>query len=120
MGWKLDFITETIDPVVATEDVSSPLLKVPAGRCCGVRQVARGFMGDQCKITLELCAYNGLKEPHDTVIINGTPNVCSKIQGGVHGDISTSAIICNCVKSIKYAKPGLRTMADIPVIHWLK
>lgn len=120
MGWKLDKITETIDPVVATQDVSSPLLKVPAGRCCGVHQVARGYVNGECKITLELCAYNGLKTPHDTVIINGTPNIRSSINGGVHGDISTSAIICNCVKSVKFAKPGLRTMADIPVIHWLK
>ena len=120
MGWELDYITESIDPVVAQEDVSSPLLRVPAGRCCGVRQVARGFVGGECRITLELCAYNGLKEPHDTVIIHGTPDIRSSIRGGVHGDISTSAIVCNCVKSVKFAKPGLRTMADIPVIHWLK
>lgn len=120
LGWKLDSTDEVIEPVVATRDVSSPLLKVPAGKCCGVRQTAHGYMDGKAVITLELCANNGLEHPHDTVILEGTPNVRSSIGGGVHGDISTSAIIINCVQSLVHAQPGLRTMTDIPVIHWLK
>jgi len=120
LGWKLDGTDETIEPVVATHDVSSPLLKVPAGKCCGVKQTAHGYMNGKAVITLELCANNGLEHPHDTVILEGTPNVRSSIGGGVHGDISTSAIIINCVQSIVNAEPGLRTMVEIPVIHWLK
>ena len=119
LGWKLDAVDEQIEPVFATEDVSSPLLQVPAGKVAGVHQTAHGYMNGRPVITLELDAYNGLKEPHDTVFLKGTPDVTSEIQGGVHGDISTSAIILNCVQSIVRAKPGLRTMIDIPVIHWL-
>jgi len=119
LGWKLDAVDESVEPVFATEDVSSSLLQVPPGRVAGVHQTAHGYINGRAVITLELDAYNGLREPHDTVFLKGTPDITSEIQGGVHGDISTSAIILNCVQSIVRAKPGLRTMVDIPVIHWL-
>lgn len=140
LGWTLDRTEETVEPVLAEADASSPLLRVPAGACAGVRQTAVGYRNGEPLITLELLAFNGLQNPHDTVILTGEPSACpitistsislahktqntdvrSSIGGGVHGDISTSAVIINCVQSVRAARPGLRTMVDIPVVHWTR
>eukprot|EP01105_Mastigella_eilhardi_P025804 TRINITY_DN7158_c0_g1_i1.p1 TRINITY_DN7158_c0_g1~~TRINITY_DN7158_c0_g1_i1.p1 ORF type:complete len:366 (+),score=97.00 TRINITY_DN7158_c0_g1_i1:160-1098(+) len=117
-GWKLDKVEDIVEPVIADVDVSSSLLRVPAGRCCGVRQYGYGYVNGERKIVLEMHAYNGHKEPRDTVHIHGEPEVTSTIVGGVNGDVSTCAIICNCIGSLLAAKPGLATMADIPLPHW--
>jgi hypothetical protein len=46
--------------------------------------------------------------------IDGEPAIQSKIAGGVSGDIATCAIILSAVRSVLEARPGLKTMGDIP------
>ncbi|KAH3761763.1 dihydrodipicolinate reductase [Pelomyxa schiedti] len=117
-GWELDKIEDIVEPVIAEKDVSSPLLKVPAGTCCGVRQYGYGYIKGERRIVLEMHAYNGHPNPCDTVNITGDPDVTSTIIGGVNGDISTCAIICNTLSSVVASHPGLRTMVDISLPHW--
>jgi 4-hydroxy-tetrahydrodipicolinate reductase len=118
LGWQLDHVEDEVLPVVATQPVSSPFLRVEAGQCAGVHQTGRGFRGGQPVITLELQAYLGHPAPHDAVIIHGDPDVHSTIAGGVNGDIATCAMVLNALKSVRRAAPGLRTMADVPLTHW--
>jgi 4-hydroxy-tetrahydrodipicolinate reductase len=37
------------------------------------------------------------------------------IPGGIHGDAGTASVIVNCIPRVLAARPGLRTMRDLPV-----
>lgn len=116
MGWKLDRVEDIISPVITEEPVSSRIIDVAAGNVSGVQQIGRGFCDGEEKITLVFRAAIGEPEPSDTIEIFGNPNVKSTIEGGVNGDVGTCAITINAVKQVIRSKPGLRTMADIPLV----
>lgn len=117
-GWQLDQVDESVEPVVAKAPTASSFIQVAAGQCAGLRQVGRGFSEGSALITLELEAYLGHPNPRDTVVIRGQPTVTSTIQGGVDGDIATCAMVINALQALQHARPGLRTMADVPLTHW--
>ncbi len=113
MGWKLDRITDDIQPRMAETAVSSQLLTVEPGRVCGLIQDGVGFRRGQPLIRLHMEAYLGAPESYDAVRIAGTPPISMKIDGGVHGDIATASITVNSIPKVLAAEPGLRTMRDV-------
>ena len=64
-------------------------------------------------IKLRLEAYLGSPESYDSVLIEGSPRLYSKIDGGVHGDIATASITVNSIPAVIAAAPGFRTMRDM-------
>lgn len=116
LGWKLDRNTESLEPVIADEEIRSGYKPISKGMTCGVHQVGRGFVGDREVITLNFRAAVGEPESYDQVHIDGEPGIQSRIAGGVNGDIATCAITLNAVRSVLQASPGLKTMGDIPSI----
>lgn len=113
MNWKLSEVSETMHPVFAENTKSVDGEKVQKGDVAGVRQVARGYQKDHEVITLVFKAAIGIEESHDSIHITGDPTFTSTVDGGVNGDIATSAIIVNAIRSISRAAPGLKTMLDI-------
>jgi len=113
MGWRLDQITEDVAPMIAEEAVSSQWLEVRAGLVCGIIQDGAGYVKGDPKITLRLEAYLGAPDSYDSVLIEGSPRIYSKIHGGVHGDIATASITVNSIPAVLDAAPGLRTMRDM-------
>ena len=95
MGWKLDRTEDIIEPVIAQEAVQTAALSVAKGDALGVMQIGRAYVGEELKISLQFKAAIGVPESYDEVAIKGTPNITSKIAGGVNGDIATCAIIIN-------------------------
>lgn len=118
MGWALDRTTESLAPIIAVTDVATGHAPIRAGMARGVEQTGRGFMNGKEVITLEFRAGVGEPESYDRVEIFGEPNIVSTIPGGVNGDIATCAITINALRSIVTAKPGLRTMTDIPAVAY--
>ena len=116
MGWKLDDITETIEPVILDTEVSSDFVTVKRGQAAGVKQIGHGISGGKQVITLEFQAYIGASESYDAVYITGTPNMEVIIKGGTHGDIATAAMAVNAVPRVVDAAPGLITMKDLPMV----
>jgi 4-hydroxy-tetrahydrodipicolinate reductase len=116
MGWKVGEIQERITPVVAEAEVHSDYIKVQPGEVAGVRQVAKGILAGQELVVLDLRMYLGAPNPHDSVLIDGTPPVDMAIRGGVEGDGATPAITVNSIPRIRKLEPGLRTMLDLPPI----
>ena len=116
LGWNLDKISETIEPVIAGKKIRSQHLVVEAGQAAGVRQVGRGFEDGREKIILEFEASLGASESYDAVYIDGTPPLEVVIGGGVHGDLATAAMIVNSVPRAFEAPPGLLTMKDLPPV----
>jgi len=119
LGWELDEIATSIEPVVAKVRVKTNFVTVEAGQIAGVRQVGRGIRAEKELITLEFEASVGAPQPYDAVYITGVPNMEVTIKGGTHGDISTAAMIVNSVHRVVQALPGLVTMKDLPVVSTL-
>jgi 4-hydroxy-tetrahydrodipicolinate reductase len=113
LGWKLEKVTEDLNPVVAEKDITSGYIPITRGLACGVAQVARGFIDKREVIILQFRAAVGEPESYDRVEIKGEPNIVSTIAGGVNGDIATCAIVINAARSVVNSKPGLRTMVDM-------
>lgn len=119
MGWKLDKVEDIISPVVASENIAANgSMAIPKGNAAGVCQIGRAYVNGEEKITLIFQA--AIKEPesYEEVSIKGTPDITSRIGGGVNGDVATCAIAVNAVAQIVHAKAGLRTMADIPMVSF--
>ena len=101
MGWKLDRITDDIEPKMAGEVVS------------GLIQDGVGFRKGHAVIKLHMEAYLGAPESFEAVRISGSPVINMKIAGGIHGDIATAAMVVNAIPKVLRAAPGLRTMRDL-------
>jgi hypothetical protein len=114
LGFALDDISETIDPVIAEEDVKTEFLQVVRGQVAGVHQIARGTMGGKEKIFMELKMYVGAKSPSDTIELKGEPDLSLVIPGGTHGDVATAAVVVNTIPAILAAPAGLRSGRDLP------
>jgi 4-hydroxy-tetrahydrodipicolinate reductase len=91
-------------------------MKVQPGEVAGVRQVAKGILAGQELVVVDLRMYLGASNPHDSVLIDGTPPVDMVIRGGVEGDGATPAIIVNSIPRMGKLESGLRTMLDLPPI----
>jgi len=115
LGFKLDDISETIEPILAKETVKTEFLEVTPGQVAGVHQIARGTAAGQEKVLMELQMYVGAKQPSDTVELRGHPNLSMIIPGGTHGDLATTAIAVNAIPAILQAPAGLRTVRDLPL-----
>lgn len=115
VGWELDRITDDIQPKLAAVTVSSEYLAVDPGYVCGIVQDGVGYRGRTPVVRLHMEAYLGAPESYDAVEIEGHPGISMKIAGGIHGDIATASIVVNSIPKVLSAKPGLRTMLDLPL-----
>lgn len=113
MGWKLDEITDSVTAKIAETPVASEWLSVAPGQVSGLVQEGIGAVKGDTRIMLRLEAYLGAPESYDSVLIDGTPRIYSKIEGGLHGDIATASIAVNSIPAVLSAAPGLRTMRDM-------
>jgi len=116
LGWELDNITESIEPIVAKSPVKTEFVDVKPGQAAGVRQVGRGIMKGQEVITLEFEAAVGYPKSYDAVYITGVPNMEVVVEGGTHGDVATAAIVVNSARRVIEGPSGLLTMKDLPIV----
>jgi hypothetical protein len=113
LGLAFDRVEETIAPIVAERAMTCGVGPIAAGAACGVHQEARAFAGKREVIVLVFRAAIGEPDARDQIIIDGDPPVDLTIRGGLHGDVSTSAVVLNSVRSLLAAPPGLHTMSTI-------
>ena len=115
LGLRVDEISETIEPKVATDRVQTEFLTVEPGQAAGVHQIARGLSEGRELIYMELQMYVGANDPADKVELRGHPNISLVIPGGSHGDIATASVAVNSIPVILEAPSGLRTSRDLPI-----
>lgn len=118
VGWELDEVADVISPIIAKEDIQTEAMQIEAGYAMGVRQIGTANFKGEEKIRLVFEAAVGSGISYDEVKIKGTPDINSKIDGGVHGDIATCSIVLNAIPKILKSTPGLKTMADIPIVSY--
>jgi 4-hydroxy-tetrahydrodipicolinate reductase len=112
MGWSLDSVHVSLDPVVAKASTQTGLGIVEGGRVIGQHQVAVATCQGQEVIRLDLEMSAGANST-DEVWISGDPEIHQIIEGGVNGDIGTEAVIANLILQVAKARPGLLSMADL-------
>ncbi|MEM7105808.1 MAG: dihydrodipicolinate reductase [Bacteroidota bacterium] len=118
LGWSLDHTEDNIYPVIAEQRIETDDLIIEAGHATGVKQVGRGLTNGEEKITLVFQAAVGEPSSYDEVKVTGNPDIYSRIEGGVNGDIATCAITINTIPALLKSGPGLKTMAEIPTVSF--
>jgi len=119
IGWKVDKVTTSMDPIVTDVDRKSQYGFAKAGNVAGVAMKGFGYIDGELKIEMD---HPQQIEPEqvgvqtgDYVIIKGTPNINMVNSPEVPGGIGTIAMCVNTIPHIINAKPGLHTMLTIPV-----
>jgi 4-hydroxy-tetrahydrodipicolinate reductase len=113
LGWKLERITDEIEPKIADAPVSSEFFSIEPGQVAGIIQDGVGYRKGHPVIRLHMEAYLGAPETYDAIEIDGSPKLSVRFEGGIHGDIATTSIAVNSIPKVLTAQPGLHTMRDL-------
>ncbi len=114
LGWELARVEDHIEPALADCPVEGPDGLIATGFARGVEQTGLGFVNDREVIRLTFRAAVGEPECFERIRLDADPPVDMQIEGGINGDVATAAVVVNTVEAITRARPGLRTMIDIP------
>ncbi|MFA5636128.1 MAG: 2,4-diaminopentanoate dehydrogenase [Anaerovoracaceae bacterium] len=119
IGWKVEKVTQSMDPIVTDVDRKSPHGFAKAGDVAGCAMKGFGYVDGELKIEMD---HPQQIEPEqvgiatgDYVIIKGTPNINMVNSPEVPGGIGTIAMCVNMIPQIINARPGLHTMLTLPV-----
>jgi len=115
LGWTLDRTEESLEPVVAPDDVETKHMVIAEGDVAGIHHVVRGFVGDEAVLTLDLQMYVGADTPRDSIRVDGEPPIHLQVEGGIFGDTATAGALVNTAGVVHLAHPGLRTVAELPL-----
>lgn len=114
MGWKLETLTETIEPMISQKSVKTEFVDVQPGQAAGIHQAVTGTMNGRVVIDLDLKMYVGAPDPHDSFVLDSDPPLSWRCERGVAGDPATAAILVNSIDRLLAVSPGLKTVADLP------
>lgn len=119
IGWEIDDIKQSMEPIVTDVYRKSPYGEAKAGNVAGCAMKGFGYINGELKIEMD---HPQQIEPEqvgvdtgDYVIIKGTPNVNMANKPEIPGGIGTIAMCVNMIPHVINAKPGLKTMLDLPV-----
>lgn len=112
LGWGGGKVQEMINPIITNKPVRSEYLEIAPGRVCGLDQNVSGWLDGREVVSLHLEMYVGAT-PKDSIQIVGRPSINLAYEGGIHGDMATTAIIYNMIPRVVEALAGLKTMRDM-------
>ena len=119
VGWRIDRIEETREPIISITERKTAVAHVKPGMVAGCRHTGRGFCGDELKIELIhpqqiLPAIEGI-ETGDYIDIYGEPDIHLSIKPEIPGGKGTIALATNMIPEVINAAPGLLNMSELPV-----
>ncbi len=119
LGVKLDDFTQQMEPIITTVYRKSPYGEAEAGHLAGINMTGQGLVNGDVFINM---IHPQQIEPElegtqtgDYINLKGTPNIHMAITPEVNGGIGTIAMCVNMIPHVLNAKPGLKTMIDLPV-----
>jgi 4-hydroxy-tetrahydrodipicolinate reductase len=119
IGWKLSGFKQSMEPIVTEVDRKSPYGFAKAGDVAGCAMKGYGYVDGELKIEMDhpqqIEPHLGGVETGDYIIIKGTPNVNMANKPEIPGGIGTIAMCVNMIPHVINARPGLKTMIDLPV-----
>jgi 4-hydroxy-tetrahydrodipicolinate reductase len=118
LGWEIDRVEETREPIVSHVRRTTPVVTVESGRTAGCRHTAVAYTGDNPVITLihpqQIRPDLENVKTGDYIDINGEPDVHISGSPEIPGGIATCALAVNMIPHVINAAPGLTTMAELP------
>lgn len=119
LGWELDEIRQTKEPIIAKKYRETPHVKVEPGMVAGCRHIAYGIKDGKTVITLvhpqQVRPENEGVETGDFIEIYGEPNIKLAIQPEIPGGIGTIALAVNSIPNVINSAAGLKNMTQLPV-----
>ncbi|MCG8569545.1 MAG: NADP-binding protein [Spirochaetes bacterium] len=119
IGWKVEKFEQQMKPIVTDIDRKSRYGFAKAGDVAGVNMTGQGYVDGKVKIDM---IHPQQIEPEmvnvqtgDYINIKGTPEVNLAISPEVEGGLGTIAMCVNMIPHVINARPGLKTMVDLPV-----
>ena len=119
LGWNVEKFEQQMSPIVTSVDRKSPYGFAKAGDVAGVSMTGQGYVDGKVKIDM---IHPQQIEPAmegtptgDSTVLEGTPEVNMTIRPEVDGGIGTIAMVVNMIPHVINARPGLKTMLDLPV-----
>ncbi|MDY0074393.1 MAG: 2,4-diaminopentanoate dehydrogenase [Acholeplasmataceae bacterium] len=119
LGIKLDDFTQQMEPIVTQVDRKSTYGEAKAGHLAGINMTGQGLVNGDVFINM---IHPQQIEPEvegtqtgDYITLKGTPNINMAITPEINGGIGTIAMCVNMIPHVINAKPGLKTMIDLPV-----
>ena len=119
LGWKLDRIEETRFPIISKVYRETEHVKVEPGHVAGGKHSAIGYVDGVPKIELihpqqVLPQLEGI-ETGDYIDISGQPDIHLVLKPEIPGGLGTMAMAVNMIPQVLAARPGLLSMAELPV-----
>ena len=119
MGWHLDDVVQTKEPIVSTVERETPYVKVRPGMVAGCTHIAHGFQDGKERITLKHPQQvrpeaEGV-ETGDYITIKGEPDMNLMIKPEIPGGTGTISVAVNSIPKVMKAPPGLCTMKDLSI-----
>jgi len=119
IGWEIDEVVETREPIITSVPRETPHVKVKPGDVCGCRHIGRGYSNGELKIEL---VHPQQIHPHlegvdtgDYIRIIGDPEVHMANTPEIPGGKGTYASTGNYIPLIVDAPAGILTVTDLPV-----
>ncbi len=119
LGWKIDRIEQTREPIVSSVKRETPFVKIEPGLTAGCNHTATAYVGDRPVIHLihpqQVHPQLEDVETGDSIEIKGMPDVSFSGSPEIPGGIGTIALAVNMIPRVINGAPGLKNMAELPV-----
>lgn len=119
LGWSIDRIEETREPIVTSVERSTSHVRVAPGDVAGCKQIGRGYVNDELKIELihpqQIHPEMEGVDTGDYIRIFGDPFVDAATSPEIPGGKGTYASTGNYIPLIGSAPAGMLTMVDMPL-----
>jgi 4-hydroxy-tetrahydrodipicolinate reductase len=120
LGWRIGRVEETREPIVARVRRETAFAKVEPGEVAGCLHRAVAYRDGRPAIELvhpqQIRPEAEGVETGDTLEIEGEPPLRVTSRPEIPGGAATIALAVNAIPRVLAAAPGLRSMADLPVV----
>jgi 4-hydroxy-tetrahydrodipicolinate reductase len=121
LGWEIEYFEQQMSPIVTEVDRRSAYGFAKKGNVAGVNMTGQAYHAGEVGIDMihpqQIEPELGGTHTGDYITLEGTPPVNMVIQPEVDGGIGTIAMCVNMIPQVINARPGLKTMIDLPVPH---
>ena len=119
LGWPAPKIEQTREPIISNVFRETKYAKVPEGYVAGCRHCGYGYIEGEPKISMEhpqqILPHMENVDTGDYIHIKGIPDIDMAIKPEIPGGIGTIAMCVNMIPHVINARPGLKTLLDLPI-----
>lgn len=119
LGVKLEGFSQQMEPIITNVDRKSTYGEALEGTLAGINMTGQGLVNGDVFIDMfhpqQIEPEMEGTQTGDYINIEGIPNIHMAITPEIQGGIGTVAMCVNMIPHVINAKPGLKTMIDLPV-----